>query len=190
MTGFQRGLLSVIQSWSGSVGGSLLEIPVTQSMSVEGALWFPNLLVADPTHALPVILAASMFTNVTWGWKVATAAQISKMGFTQALKSRAMKGLRLCLQILSIWLAPMMIAQEVPAGLVLYWVTSSLFATAQSQILPKYMGVKPPINGCIEKGIGSIYDKDTPKGKSISKKALEGFTTKILRRTKGTPKAK
>ncbi|KAK2838266.1 hypothetical protein FQN49_006453 [Arthroderma sp. PD_2] len=160
MVGMSGGLLSIIQSWfERKVDGASVNIPVEPSMAMEGALWFPDLLTADPTHALPIILAATMFTNVTWGWKVKSAAEISKMRRSEAVRERAFKVLKRFLQGLSIWLAPVMISSGAPAGLLIYWISSSTFATLQTQTVRRVMKIKGPPAPCREKSVGSIHGK-------------------------------
>ncbi|EGD91168.2 hypothetical protein H112_00968 [Trichophyton rubrum D6] len=159
MVGMSGGLLSIIQSWIESKVDGARIIEVEPSMAIEGALWFPDLLIGDPTHALPVILAATMFTNVTWGWKVKSAAEISKLQRSEAIRERAFKILKRVLQGLSIWLAPVMIYSQAPAGLLIYWISSSTFATAQTQIVRRVMQTKAPPAPCREKSVGSIHDK-------------------------------
>ncbi|EGE04463.1 inner membrane protein COX18 [Trichophyton equinum CBS 127.97] len=159
MVGMSGGLLSIIQSWIESKVDGAPIIEVEPSMATEGALWFTDLLIADPTHALPVVLAATMFTNVTWGWKVKSAAEISKLQRSEAIRERAFKTLKRVLQGLSIWLAPVMIYSQAPAGLLVYWISSSTFATAQTQIVRRVMRTKAPPAPCREKSVGSIHDK-------------------------------
>src|SRR5690606_8129487 len=130
------GLLRWIQSWGKTVDteSTTALIPVAESMSTEGALWFQNLLVADPTWILPIMLSGAVLTNIRLGWKVPSADVIADMPRKQALRQRAWKGLRTGLQLVACSLAPMMIQAEVPAGLLVYWISSTLFATAQTQI--------------------------------------------------------
>ncbi|KAF3491273.1 inner membrane protein COX18 [Arthroderma uncinatum] len=159
MVGMSGGLLSIIQSYIEKRGDGVPIVPVEPSMALEGALWFPDLLAADPTHALPVILAATMFTNVTWGWKVKSAAEISRLRRGEALQARGFKMLKRFLQVLSIWLAPTMIAAGAPAGLLIYWISSSTFATLQSQVVRRVMKTKGPPEPCRERSVGSIHSK-------------------------------
>ncbi|KAM5436187.1 hypothetical protein McanMca71_000062 [Microsporum canis] len=165
MVGMSGGLLSIIQSWIESKVDGAPIIQIEPSMAMEGALWFPDLLAADPTHALPIILAATMFTNVTWGWKVKSAAEISMMRRGEAIRERALKLLKRILQGLSIWLAPVMISSGAPAGLLIYWISSSTFATAQTQIVRRFMRTKAPPAPCREKSVGSIHNKATTMSK-------------------------
>lgn len=141
------GLLRWIQSWGKTVDTESTSplIPVAESMSTEGALWFQNLLVADPTWILPVALSATILTNISLGWKVPSKMALDSMPLGQQVIQKAFNVLRSGLQIMALSLAPIMIQAEVPAGLLVYWISSTLFATAQSQILLKAMPTPKPI---------------------------------------------
>lgn len=161
MVGMSSGLLGMIQSWYESMpvdGGA--SIPVEPSMATQGALWFPDLLAADSTCALPVILSAMMFTNITWGWKLASAAEIAEMSVGQAIKNRLLKVLKRTLQVLSIWLAPTMIFSEAPAGLLIYWISSVVFATAQTKVLHKIVPTRQSVAPAKGRQVGSVHDQD------------------------------
>ncbi|KAK2749658.1 hypothetical protein FQN57_005880 [Myotisia sp. PD_48] len=154
MVGMSGGLLSIIQGWiEGPRNTDDPLVPIEPSMASEGALWFQDLLVADPTNALPIILAATMFTNVTWGWKVKSAEDIAKLRTREAVRERAFKVLKRLLQGMSLWLAPVMIYSGAPAGLLIYWISSSTFATIQTQIVRKVMHVKGAPLPLREKGV-------------------------------------
>lgn len=128
-------------------------IPVAETMSTEGALWFPNLLVADPFWILPIMLSATILTNIRLGWKVPSKEAIAEMPRRQALVQRAWIGLRSGVQVLACVLAPTMIQAQVPAGLLVYWISSSLFATAQTQIMLKAMPIPPTVKPCNPKDV-------------------------------------
>jgi inner membrane protein COX18 len=153
MVGMNGGLLSILQSWVESTGGGS-SVPLEQSMSAEGAFWFPDLLAADPIYVLPVLLSATVFTNITWGWKVYDIGQISN----RKLKIQAFAKLVLkrSLQVLAISLAPCMIEAQAPAGLLIYWISSSFFATIQTRLLNNMMEPVPVPTPCIRKGVGSL----------------------------------
>lgn len=150
------GILRWFQSWVQTVDteSTTALIPVAESMSTEGALWFQNLLVADPTWILPVMLSATVFTNITLGWKVTSKEALADMPRQQARRQRALKGLRTGLQIMACSLAPVMIQAEIPAGLLVYWISSTLFATAQTQVLLKAMPSPPAIKPYKPKDVG------------------------------------
>lgn len=84
------------------------------SLASEGMLWFPDLLVPDPTGALPFVVSALMFTNV----------YITKNGPADpdapATVTRVIRKLLLGLSLL---VGPL--CQDVPAALMLYWAGST-----------------------------------------------------------------
>ncbi|KAF2272721.1 uncharacterized protein EI97DRAFT_198938 [Westerdykella ornata] len=87
------------------------------SLATEGALWFPDLLIPDPTGALPFIVSGLMFTNVyTSTLDQELDAQRSR--FSKVLRTTAL-GLSASLCVL---------LQYVPASMVLYWASSSASA--------------------------------------------------------------
>ncbi|KAF2872677.1 hypothetical protein BDV95DRAFT_628255 [Massariosphaeria phaeospora] len=83
------------------------------SLANEGILWFPDLLVPDPTGVLPFVVSGLMFTNVFLSKNVSTRADMS-MG------ARFWRNglLLLCLAI-----GPLL--QHVPAALLYYWASST-----------------------------------------------------------------
>jgi inner membrane protein COX18 len=150
------GVLRWFQSWAGTIDkeSATALIPVAESMYTEGALWFQNLLVADPTWILPITLSASVLMNIRLGWTVPSKEALDGMPRNQARRQRAFKGLRTALQIVACSLAPTMIHAEIPAGLLVYWISSTLFATAQTQILLKTMPIPTPIKPIKGKDVG------------------------------------
>jgi mitochondrial inner membrane protein COX18 len=114
----------------GLVGAAL--IPVESSFATEGALWFPNLLVADPQLILPFMLSGAIFLNL-YGHKPVA------LGIWQTRLKRSMG-------IVALAIGPIMI--NVPSALVLYWVSSSMLAYGQSVLLERLMPIKKPVLPC------------------------------------------
>lgn len=84
------------------------------SMATEGMLWFPDLLVADPTGVLPFVVSGIMFTNI----------YISKNASgNTATASAFSRRLRRGLLFVALLIGPL--SQHVPAGLLLYWASST-----------------------------------------------------------------
>ena len=152
------GLLRWLQSWTGPVDTASATpfIPVAESMSTEGALWFPNLLAADPTWTLPIMLSATLLTNITLGWKVPTKEATAELPRPLALRSVAFSGLKSILQMLAVGIGPLAIVNEIPAGLLIYWISSTLFATAQTQIMAKVIRTTPPPTPIKPKDVGVV----------------------------------
>jgi inner membrane protein COX18 len=158
MVGMNGGLLSILQSWVESTGGGS-SIPLEHSMSAEGAFWFPDLLAADSVYILPVLLSATVFTNITWGWKLHDIGKTSNR--KSIIRSFAVRVLKRVLQVLAISLAPCMIQAQAPAGLLIYWISSSFFATIQTRLLKKMMNSVPAPTPCIRKGVGTLKVNST-----------------------------
>ncbi|KAL5120124.1 hypothetical protein ACEQ8H_001949 [Pleosporales sp. CAS-2024a] len=81
------------------------------SLATEGMLWFPDLLVADPTGVLPFIVSGLMFTNVY----ITKNSPDSVTGWPLAFR-RILLGF-------SLLIGPL--CQNVPAALLLYWAGST-----------------------------------------------------------------
>lgn len=83
------------------------------SMASEGMLWFQDLTMADPTGALPFIVSGLMFSNIYFTKNAADASDAST--FQTALRRT----------LLAVSLAIGPLCQNLPAGLMLYWVSST-----------------------------------------------------------------
>ena len=84
------------------------------TLANEGMLWFTDLLVPDPTGALPFVVSALMFTNV----------YITKNGPTDPDNMPATtRNIRRLLLGVSLLVGPL--CQELPAALMLYWASST-----------------------------------------------------------------
>jgi inner membrane protein COX18 len=123
MCGTRDGLLSMGASAIGwrtedySIHGVsfALENPWFQpSLANEGMLWFPDLLVPDPTGALPFVVSTLMFSNVFLA-KNGHVDPSNAPGFSRRLR-RVLLGV-------SLLIGPL--CQGVPAALMLYWAGST-----------------------------------------------------------------
>lgn len=176
MTGMSGGLLSVVQGWI-EKSPTAPRIPIEQSFSTEGALWFTDLLAADPYGVLPIILSAAVFTNVTWGWKVLTPEQIAKLPLRkQRISARAYGILKRSFQFSALLLWPVMTYSEIPAGMLIYWISSTVFATVQSKLIPKVLPGKEVLTTSPMKYAGQLEgDSKVSPVERISKiKTLSG----------------
>lgn len=81
------------------------------SLASEGMLWFQDLVVPDPTGALPFIVSGLMFSNIYFTKNTAT----SGANWPNVLR-RTMLGV-------SLLIGPF--CQSLPAGLMLYWASST-----------------------------------------------------------------
>lgn len=108
-------------------------IPVDPSLATEGALWFPNLLVADPMLVLPFVLSATILLNIFGGRR-------------NVALGKWQTRLRRNLGILGLAIGPIMI--NVPSALLIYWIGSSMSAYLQAVLLEKFMPIKLPVEPC------------------------------------------
>lgn len=79
------------------------------SLSDGGFLWFTDLTAADPMHALPFIVSALMFANVSMSNNIEDG--------------RKMKGFRRGMQLVALLIGPL--TQQVPTGLLYWWACST-----------------------------------------------------------------
>lgn len=159
MTGMPVGLLGVIQTWYSNPPSESIA-PLEPSMATEGALWFPDLLAADPYCALPVILSGILLANINSGWTTKSSAEIAeikRLAPGDVPKARANKVLKWGLNLVAISMAPMCIRAEVPAGLLLFWISSTSFATIQTKLMRKRYIVPTP-KPCSNITVGSAAE--------------------------------
>ncbi|KAL2759731.1 hypothetical protein ACRALDRAFT_2062354, partial [Sodiomyces alcalophilus JCM 7366] len=133
MTGAGGGLISLIsgryiqdQQSKGPDAPSQVDMSsfLEPSMTTGGALWFPDLTLPDPYVILPMVWAATLFktishTSTQWAMRLRRGALLVSIGMP-------------------------MIAMNLPAGMLLYVVSSSLWAQLNGWILNRYMPYKSP----------------------------------------------
>ncbi len=130
-------------------------VPLDPSLAVEGALWFPNLLVGDPGLILPFVLSGSLLLNALGGHKPVN------LGKWQTRLTRV-------IATTALMIGPVMI--NVPSALLVYWIGSSLSAYVQNLLLDIFMPIPKPVEPCKPKrpwktGIGAIATaEDAAKG--------------------------
>ena len=108
------------------------------SLATEGALWFPDLLVADPAMVLPFALSASLLAAV-----ILQERRLQKSGLSFG-KGRIWLG-----RVLKIWallIGPAML--QLPSGMLIYWISSTWFAFGQNLVLDRYLPNKPLVKPC------------------------------------------
>jgi inner membrane protein COX18 len=105
-------------------------LPFEPSFATEGALWFPNLLVADPQMILPFMLSGAILLN------------LSKSTGTAVWQKRMMRSLG----IVGLAIGPLTL--QVPSAMLIYWICSTLSAYVQAAVLERLMPVKPPVVPC------------------------------------------
>lgn len=158
MCGMPRGLLGLFSGWYSKSDEATLEhgveglagdtlqpstisfdqadqsavISFEQSFATEGALWFPDLLAPDPLLILPFALSGAMFLNVYYH-------SILVKGETQ---SRWQVRLQNILKIMALAVGPLTF--QIPSGILVYWVSSSLCAMGSTMVLEAYLPRAPP----------------------------------------------
>ncbi|KAI4184216.1 MAG: hypothetical protein L6R41_004898 [Letrouitia leprolyta] len=100
-------------------------VPIEPSLSTEGALWFPDLLVPDPHLILPFILSATMFANITYQERIAKKGSLTLGTFQRRLGNS--------FKIVVLAVGPLTLA--VPSAIHVYWISSSAFALANNILL-------------------------------------------------------
>ena len=120
------------------------------SLATEGALWFPDLLVADPALVLPFALSASLLTTV-----ILQERRLQREGLpfrqVQILVGRILK-------ILALIIGPAML--HLPSGMLIYWISSTWLAFGQNWVLDRYLPNKPLVELCKPKK----YARSSVKG--------------------------
>jgi inner membrane protein COX18 len=151
MLGMQRGLLAAIMS---RFEGLPLEISsateerldglesnifrpewIEPSMATEGLFWCHDLTVADPTLALPFIVSALMFANISLGSEVVAAE-----------RKPWQKGLHRGLMIVALLIGPL--TMQLPAGILYYWACSSATSLGSNLWMDRKYPLKKPIKAC------------------------------------------
>ena len=147
MCGTQSGLLGLlmkspgedasrVEILAGMGSGSSLE--VRHSLSTEGALWFPDLLLPDPGLILPFILSGCLFANIMVHDRMAAAAGMGP-GKWQLRLQRSVK-------MVALAIGPATLG--VPSAMLVYWISSSLCVLGQNVFLERYLPGKPVVEPC------------------------------------------
>ena len=103
------------------------------SLSTGGCLWFPDLTVPDPTHALPLMLSAAMLYVVLPRNLDHTRRLLDPTATDLGWRTRFHRALL----VISLALGPL--TMHLPAALHLYWITSTLTATTLREVVHKIM---------------------------------------------------
>lgn len=115
--------------------------------------WFINLGATDPTHVLPVLAAVATFIQLRMSQPRTTAA-------TKSAMSQQMQIMQFIMPIFTL-----VFALAFPAGLALYWTTTSLFSMVQQYFVTGWgsLFIKPSF-----KGIGSSFTSGNSKSKTYT----------------------
>ncbi|OCK81144.1 hypothetical protein K432DRAFT_264578, partial [Lepidopterella palustris CBS 459.81] len=104
------------------------------SLATGGMLWFPNLMVPDPTCSLPFILSGLMFYNIWQG---------RQKGAILSPPARYLRGFLL---FVAAAIGPLTL--QVPAGLLLYWASSTTSAMILNKVLDLIWPIEVPPMAC------------------------------------------
>ncbi|CUS06845.1 unnamed protein product [Tuber aestivum] len=142
-----RGMTGVegLPTWLRGLGDIGGEAWVEEALATEGALWFGNLLAADPYLALPMGFSFLLFANIEMQTKLHPPGTRRQWVFTNVLR------------ILS--LAAFPLTANAPAALSLYWSTSAMFSLVQNLILAKTMPRGEELEPCKSQDPYGIGDK-------------------------------
>lgn len=113
-----------------------LAASLKQSLSQEGALWFPDLIAPDPLLILPFLLSGSLFANIYLQNRTLPGQTPSK--FSRRLTNT--------LKIIALAIGPATL--QVPTALLLYWISSSWVAMGQYFLLDWYHPRQAPSTPC------------------------------------------
>ena len=108
------------------------------SLATEGALWFPDLLVADSALVLPFALSASLLAAI-----LLQERKLQREGIPFG-KGRIWLG-----RVLKSWallIGPATL--HLPSGMLIYWISSTWFALGQNLVLDRYLPIKPIVKPC------------------------------------------
>jgi inner membrane protein COX18 len=160
MCGNTRGLLPYLfpfliadPAHAGIMGARLATEP---TFATEGAFWFPDLLAGDPTGVLPVLLSASILTNVLSGWKTHRLTDLwdlPKMELTRAMTTKTLKGF---VVLLAMHIGVLAYMTGMPAGLIIYWIASTTTASLQTLFLDEFVFADKPIKPWRQMHIGIL----------------------------------
>ncbi len=108
------------------------------TLASEGCLWFPDLMVPDPLHILPLMLSGVLL------WRLLPT---SKAGFEVLIGSKPPpsntpvqtfgRPLHRALMIMAILIGPA--TMNLPAAMHLYWISSATITQVQSELVNWYM---------------------------------------------------
>ncbi|KAL1854253.1 hypothetical protein Plec18167_000172 [Paecilomyces lecythidis] len=144
-------------------------LQIEQSLASEGALWFPDLLAGDPTGILPLMLAATIWTNVSLGWKTPTFKELADFPRTEMVKQGVLKAIKIFIQFMAINIGINSYMSGMPTGLMIYWISSANIATLQTTFLNKYMFSKAPLKPWMKMHVGLRKAGEARPEKAASK---------------------
>ncbi|KAJ5184692.1 Membrane insertase OXA1/ALB3/YidC [Penicillium cf. griseofulvum] len=164
MSGNNSGIIawlsSFIESQDPASAAQSLHLTLEPTLANEGALWFPDLLAGDSTGVLPLFLTASILGNVLTGWKVMPLKEIQLLPKTEMYKQVSLSGLRTFIVVFTCYIGFASWTQEMPAALMLYWITSTNLATLQTWILDNKVFSPVKFRRHVQKSIAFVKPGD------------------------------
>jgi mitochondrial inner membrane protein COX18 len=104
-------------------------VPLTPSLATEGALWFPNLLLPDPTgFVMPVMLSGTIIANVLVSFR--KSHEDPKIKTTISRPTMIISG-----AFVAGGLVVGLLSVSMPAAMQLYWISSASFSLVQAPVI-------------------------------------------------------
>ncbi|KAI9852864.1 MAG: hypothetical protein M1838_004423 [Thelocarpon superellum] len=125
---------------------NLRSVPIEEALATEGALWFPNLLVPDPQLILPFVLSGTLLANIILASSSRRNSDTAPSSFQRRVSN--------ALKILALAIGPATL--NLPAAMLVYWTSSSLFSVAQNSLLDRAMPLQPPVKPCKPRSTPSV----------------------------------
>jgi inner membrane protein COX18 len=129
-------------------------IQADPSMATEGILWFQDLSAADPYLILPFALSASMFLALTPTSTLLRPFTKPDPTAKVTQPSKWQRRLRNSLKVIALAAGPLTL--QMPSGILLYWISSSVLGVGTSVVLEKVLpapkGVVPAVGRGIKGG--------------------------------------
>ena len=108
------------------------------TLATEGCLWFPDLMVPDPLHILPLALSAVLLLRLLPTTKAGFEVLIgSKPPPSSTPVQTFGRPLHRALMIMAILIGPA--TMNLPAAMHLYWISSATITQVQSEVVNWYM---------------------------------------------------
>ncbi|KAK0613599.1 hypothetical protein B0T14DRAFT_282031 [Immersiella caudata] len=108
------------------------------SLATGGCLWFPDLMVADPLHILPVALSTVLVLNVLPRSQVGIRRVFGlDANQHEVVESKTPQRLTRALLVVAVAIGPA--TMDLPAALHLYWLSSATLTLLQAELLAKIM---------------------------------------------------
>lgn len=109
---------------------------VEESFGNGGVLWFPDLLVPDPSMILPFALSGSLFLNILYQTR-------RNGGISESKWSRRFGN---SMKVLALAIGPLTL--QVPSAMLVYWISSSLWGLGQIVLMQRYFPRKAVPKPC------------------------------------------